>query len=112
MPIWIALYSTLNYAVELYRAPFIFHIHDLTDKDPFYITPLLMGGVMFLQMRMSPASPDSQQQQMMQLMMPIMFTAFSLVLPSGLALYMLTSYLIGILQQLYINHVDRKTAAV
>jgi YidC/Oxa1 family membrane protein insertase len=23
MPIWIALYSTLNYAVELYRAPFI-----------------------------------------------------------------------------------------
>ena len=112
MPIWIALYSTLNYAVELYRAPFIFHIHDLTDKDPFYITPLLMGGVMFLQMRMSPASPDSQQQQMMQLMMPIMFTAFSLVLPSGLALYMLTSYLIGILQQLYINHVDRKAAAV
>jgi YidC/Oxa1 family membrane protein insertase len=110
MPIWIALYSTLNYAVELYRAPFIFHIHDLTDKDPFYITPLLMGGVMFLQMRMSPASPDNQQQQTMQLMMPIMFTAFSLVLPSGLALYMLTSYLIGILQQLYINHVDRKTA--
>jgi YidC/Oxa1 family membrane protein insertase len=108
MPIWIALYSTLNYAVELYRAPFILHIHDLTDKDPYYITPLLMGGVMFLQMRMSPASPDNQQQQTMQVMMPIMFTAFSLVLPSGLALYMLTSYLIGILQQLYINHLDRK----
>jgi YidC/Oxa1 family membrane protein insertase len=110
MPIWIALYSTLNYAVELYRAPFIFHIHDLTDKDPFYITPLLMGGVMFLQMRMSPASPDNQQQQTMQVMMPIMFTAFSLVLPSGLALYMLTSYLIGILQQLYVNYLDRKNA--
>jgi YidC/Oxa1 family membrane protein insertase len=110
MPIWIALYSTLNYAVELYRAPFILHIHDLTDKDPYYITPLLMGGVMFLQMRMSPASPDNQQQQTMQVMMPIMFTAFSLVLPSGLALYMLTSYLIGILQQLYVNHVDRKSA--
>jgi YidC/Oxa1 family membrane protein insertase len=111
MPIWIALYSTLNYAVELYRAPFIFHIHDLTDKDPYYITPLLMGGVMFLQMRMSPTSPDNQQQQTMQIMMPVMFTAFSLVLPSGLALYMLTSYLIGILQQLYINHLDKKGAA-
>jgi YidC/Oxa1 family membrane protein insertase len=110
MPIWIALYSTLNYAVELYRAPFIFHIHDLTDKDPYYVTPLLMGGVMFLQMRMSPASPDNQQQQTMQVMMPVMFTAFSLVLPSGLALYMLTSYLIGILQQLYVNHVDKKGA--
>jgi YidC/Oxa1 family membrane protein insertase len=112
MPIWIALYSTLNYAVELYRAPFILHIHDLTAKDPFYVTPLLMGGVMFLQMRMSPASPDNQQQQMMQIMMPVMFTAFSLVLPSGLALYMLTSYLIGILQQLYINHVDKKQGAL
>jgi YidC/Oxa1 family membrane protein insertase len=109
MPIWIALYSTLNYAVELHRSPFILHIHDLTAKDPFYITPLLMGGVMFLQMKMSPASPDNQQQAMMSLMMPIMFTAFSLVLPAGLALYMLTSYLIGILQQLYVNHVDRKS---
>src|SRR4029077_7236277 len=108
MPIWIALYSTLNYAVELHRSPFIFHIHDLTAKDPFYITPLLMGGVMFLQMKMSPASPDNQQQAMMSVMMPIMFTAFSLVLPSGLALYMLTSYLIGILQQLYINYLDRR----
>jgi YidC/Oxa1 family membrane protein insertase len=112
MPIWIALYSTLNYAVELHRSPFILHIHDLTAKDPYYITPLLMGGVMFLQMKMSPASPDNQQQAMMSVMMPVMFTAFSLVLPSGLALYMLTSYLIGILQQLYVNHVDRKAGGI
>jgi YidC/Oxa1 family membrane protein insertase len=111
MPIWIALYSTLNYAVELYRAPFFLHIHDLTAKDPFYATPLLMGGVMFLQMRMSPASPDNEQQKMMQIMMPIMFTAFSLVLPSGLALYMLTSYTLGIVQQLYINYLDKKQGA-
>jgi YidC/Oxa1 family membrane protein insertase len=110
MPIWIALYSTLNYAVELFRAPFLFHIHDLTAKDPYYITPLLMGSVMFLQMRMSPSGADQQQQQMMSFMMPIMFTAFSLFLPAGLALYMLTSYLIGILQQLYINYLDRKGA--
>lgn len=111
MPIWIALYSTLNYAVELYRAPFILHIHDLTAKDPYYITPVVMGSVMFLQMRMSPAGADQQQQQMMAVMMPLMFTGMSLFLPSGLALYMLTSYLIGILQQLYINHLDRKGAA-
>ncbi|MEO8213147.1 MAG: membrane protein insertase YidC [Myxococcales bacterium] len=111
MPIWIALYSTLNYAVELYRSPFIFHITDLTAKDPYYITPLLMGGVMFVQMKMSPTSPDNQQQAMMAVMMPVMFTAFSLVLPSGLAVYMLTSYLIGIVQQLWINHLDHKANA-
>jgi YidC/Oxa1 family membrane protein insertase len=111
MPIWIALYSTLNYAVELYRSPFFFHIKDLTAKDPYYVTPLLMGGVMFVQMKMSPTSPDNQQQAMMAIMMPVMFTAFSLVLPSGLAIYMLTSYLIGILQQLWVNHLDRKANA-
>jgi YidC/Oxa1 family membrane protein insertase len=111
MPIWIALYSTLNYAVELYRAPFFAHIHDLTAPDPWKITPLVMGVVMFLQMKMSPASPDKQQQAIMAVMMPAMFTLFSLFLPAGLALYMLTSYLIGILQQLYVNHVDRKAAA-
>jgi len=108
MPIWIALYSALNYAVELYRAPFFAHIHDLTAKDPYYITPLVMGGVMFAQMKMSPAGADPQQQAMMSIMMPIMFTGFSLFLPSGLAVYMLTSYLFGILQQLYINYLDRK----
>jgi YidC/Oxa1 family membrane protein insertase len=111
MPIWIALYSTLNYAVELYRAPFFGHIHDLTARDPYYITPLVMGGVMFAQMKMSPSGADPQQQAMMSIMMPVMFTAFSLFLPSGLALYMLTSYLIGIVQQLYINHLDRKNPA-
>jgi YidC/Oxa1 family membrane protein insertase len=111
MPIWIALYSTLNYAVELYRAPFFGHIHDLTAKDPYYVTPLVMGGLMFLQMKMSPSGADSQQQAMMSVMMPIMFTGFSLFLPSGLAVYMLTSYLMGILQQLYINYLDRKNAA-
>jgi YidC/Oxa1 family membrane protein insertase len=110
MPIWIALYSTLNYAVELYRSPFLFHIHDLTAKDPYYITPLLMGGVMFVQMKMSPTSPDNQQQAMMAVMMPVMFTAFSLFLPSGLAIYMLTSYLIGILQQLWVNYLDRRAS--
>jgi YidC/Oxa1 family membrane protein insertase len=107
MPIWIALYSTLNYAVELYRAPFVFHLHDLTAKDPYYVTPLMMGGVMFAQMKMSPAGADPQQQAMMSVMMPIMFTGFSLFLPSGLAVYMLTSYLIGIVQQLYVNRLDR-----
>ena len=108
MPIWIALYSTLNYAVELFRSPFFLHIHDLTAKDPYYVTPLLMGGVMFIQMKMSPTSPDNQQQATMAIMMPVMFTAFSLVLPAGLAVYMLTSYLIGILQQLLVNYLDRR----
>jgi YidC/Oxa1 family membrane protein insertase len=107
MPIWMALFSTLNYAVELHREGFLY-IHDLSAPDPFYAAPLLMGVVMFLQMRMSPAGADPQQQKMMSVMMPIMFTVFSLFLPAGLAIYTLTSYLIGILQQLLVNWMDRR----
>jgi len=107
MPIWIALFSTLNYAVELYRSSFFWYITDLSAKDPYYLAPLLMGSVMFLQMRMSPAGTDPQQQKMMAIMMPVMFTGFSLFLPAGLSIYTLTSYLIGILQQIYVNRLYR-----
>ena len=108
MPIWIALFSTLNYSVELHKAPFFGYIHDLSVRDPYFITPLLMGGIMFLQMRMSPAGADPQQQKMMAIMMPIMFTAFSLFLPAGLALYTLTNSLLAIVHQLFVNHLDKK----
>jgi YidC/Oxa1 family membrane protein insertase len=103
MPIWIALFSTLNYAVELYRSSFFWYITDLSAKDPYYLAPLLMGCVMFLQMRMTPAGTDPQQQKMMSIMMPVMFTGFSLFLPAGLSIYTLTSYLFGIVQQLVVN---------
>jgi YidC/Oxa1 family membrane protein insertase len=103
MPIWIALFSTLNYSVELYHSSFFWYITDLSAKDPYYLAPLLMGSVMFIQMRMSPAGTDPQQQKMMAVMMPVMFTGFSLFLPAGLSIYTLTSYLIGILQQVYVN---------
>ncbi|MBN2575384.1 MAG: membrane protein insertase YidC [Deltaproteobacteria bacterium] len=107
MPIWIALFSTLNYAVELYHSSFLWYISDLSAKDPYYLAPLLMGTVMFIQMRMSPAGTDPQQQKMMAVLMPVMFTGFSLFLPAGLSIYTLTSYLIGILQQLYVNRLYR-----
>jgi YidC/Oxa1 family membrane protein insertase len=111
MPIWIALFSTLNYAVELYRAPFFGYIQDLSARDPYFLTPLLMGGIMFLQMRMSPAGADPQQQKMMAIMMPLMFTGFSLFLPAGLALYTLTNSLLAIAQQFLVNHLDRRASS-
>jgi membrane protein insertase Oxa1/YidC/SpoIIIJ len=43
-------------------------------------------------------------------MMPIMFTGFSLFLPAGLAIYTLTSYLIGIGQQLLVNYLDKRNS--
>jgi len=107
MPIWIALYSTLSYSVELYRSAFILYIHDLSAPDPYYILPLVMGVVMFIQMRMAPAGTDPQQQKIMAIMMPIMFTGFQIFLPAGLAVYVLTNYLLGIVHQMIINRLER-----
>jgi YidC/Oxa1 family membrane protein insertase len=107
MPIWIALYSTLSYSVELYRSAFVLYIHDLSAPDPYYILPLVMGVVMFIQMRMAPAGTDPQQQKIMAIMMPIMFTGFQIFLPAGLAVYVLTNYLLGIVHQMIINRLER-----
>ena len=51
MPVLLALFSLLGQAIELRGAPFILWITDLTKKDPYYVTPLLTGASMFLQMR-------------------------------------------------------------
>jgi YidC/Oxa1 family membrane protein insertase len=111
MPIWMALFSTLNYAVELYRAPFFGYIHDLSARDPYFITPLIMGAIMFLQMKMAPAGADPQQQKIMTYMMPVIFTTFSLFLAAGLAIYTLTNSALSILQQVVVNRMDAKLAA-
>lgn len=102
IPFFIALYYVLMGAVELRHAPFVFWLHDLSAKDPYYVLPILMGASMFLQQRLSPTSADPAQAKMMMLM-PIMFTAFFLNFPSGLVLYWLISNVLSILQQWYIN---------
>lgn len=101
MPIWIALYNTLFYAVELYQAPFIpGWISDLSQKDPFYILPVVLGASMFLQQRMSPTTGmDETQAKIMKYFMPIFFTAIMLFLPSGLTLYILINTGVSALHQ-------------
>src|SRR4029077_13803335 len=42
-PIMFAFYAMLAGAIELRGAPFMFWIHDLSLKDPSYVTPVLMG---------------------------------------------------------------------
>lgn len=103
MPVFFALYRVLYSSIELYHAPFGMWIHDLSDHDPLYVTPVLMAVTMFLQQRLTPnTAADPTQQKMLQFM-PLMFGAFMLTLPSGLTLYMLVSAIVGILQQVYLN---------
>jgi len=102
MPVLFAFYSMLGQAIEVRGAPFGLWIQDLSRYDPYYVLPILMGLTMLWQQKMTPSSVDPAQQKMM-MFMPIMFTAFFLWAPSGLALYFLLSNLLAIGQQYLTN---------
>jgi YidC/Oxa1 family membrane protein insertase len=104
MPVLFAFYSMLSQAIELRGADFGFWIHDLSQKDPYFVTPLLMGVTMFWQQWMAPTSTDQMQQRMM-LIMPVVFTALFLGFPSGLAIYYLVSNVFQIGQQYFTRRV-------
>ncbi len=102
IPVFFALYKALMFSIELRHAPFMLWITDLSDKDPYYITPLLMGVTMFIQQKMTPSNMDEMQQKVM-LALPVVFTFMFLTFPSGLVLYWLINNILTIGQQMYIN---------
>ena len=104
-PIWFGLYRALQGTIELRHAPWFGWITDLSAKDPNYILPLLMGLSMYLVSKMTPMTATDPQQQAMIKIMPIGMAAMFMVIPypSGLAVYILTSSVVGIAQQWYLN---------
>ncbi len=100
IPVFFALYRALLGAIELRHAPFLLWITDLSAKDPLYITPIVMGATMFLQQKMTPATGDPRQQQIM-LFMPVVFTALFVNLPSGLVIYWTVNNILTIGHQYY-----------
>ncbi len=102
IPVFFALYKALMFSIELRHAPFFLWITDLSDKDPYYVTPIIMGATMFIQQKMTPSQMDPMQQKIM-LMLPVVFTFMFLSFPSGLVLYWLINNVLTIGQQMYIN---------
>jgi YidC/Oxa1 family membrane protein insertase len=98
IPVFIGLYWVLIESVQLRQAPFIFWIHDLSVKDPFYVLPVLMGLSMFLQQRLNPPPPDPMQAKVM-MFMPVVFTALFMNFPAGLMLYWFVNNTLSFLQQ-------------
>jgi YidC/Oxa1 family membrane protein insertase len=101
-PVMFAFYAMLNAAIELRGAPFFGWIHDLSLKDPYYITPVLMGLTMFIQQRMMPSTADPMQQKMF-MFLPLVFLISFLWMPSGLVIYWLFSNVLAIGQQYLTN---------
>jgi YidC/Oxa1 family membrane protein insertase len=92
MPLLFAFYALLAYSIELRQAPFIWWIHDLSIKDPYYVLPIVMGISSFISQKMTPMTPgtDPTQAKVMMLM-PAIFTVMFINLSSGLNLYFLCS---------------------
>jgi YidC/Oxa1 family membrane protein insertase len=105
MPIWIGLNTTLRYAIEMRHARWFGWITDLSAKDPYYVLPIVMGLSMYLVSKMTPMTSTDPQQQMMMKIMPVTMAGIFMISPisSGLAVYILTSSLVGILQQWWLN---------
>ena len=108
MPVWFALYRMLGSAIELRHAPWIWWIHDLSGRDPYFILTILMAATMWLMQKMTPVTTVDPAQQKMMVMMPVMFGAMFFIFPvsCGLVLYILTQNIVGIGQQWYLNRTE------
>jgi YidC/Oxa1 family membrane protein insertase len=103
LPVFWGVFRMLVVAVEFRHAPFALWITDLSAKDPFLVTPILMGITQFISQKMTPTSADPSQAKMM-LLMPFVMTIFFLNFQSGLVLYWLTTNVLQIGQQALMNH--------
>lgn len=97
MPFLFAFYRVLQVAIELRGASFLW-IPDLSQKDPLYLTPVLMGVSMLMMQKMMPSAMDPAQQRMMTLM-PLVLVVMFFAAPGGLNLYWLASNVCSIVQQ-------------
>ncbi|MEM1034666.1 MAG: membrane protein insertase YidC, partial [Myxococcota bacterium] len=111
MPVWFALYTSLQTAVELYHTPFGPFIPDLSAPGKYFIIPAVLGASSFLQQHLMPMQGDPMQQKIMKYAMPAMFTVFMLFLPAGLGIYFLTNTWLGIGQQLFVEKFYRSREA-
>lgn len=102
MPIFISLYWVLLESVEMRHAPFIFWLTNLTDRDPYFILPVLMGISMYIQQKLNPAPLDPMQQKIFAIM-PYAFTIMFAFFPSGLVLYWVVNNILSIAQQYVIT---------
>ncbi|QCI16862.1 membrane protein insertase YidC [Buchnera aphidicola (Aphis helianthi)] len=99
MPIFLSLYYMLIGSVELRHAPFLLWIKDLSNQDPYYVLPIIMGITMFFIQKTSSNNISDPLQKKIMHFMPIIFTVFFLWFPSGLVLYYIVSNLVTIIQQ-------------
>ena len=105
IPVFFAMYRVLLNAIELKGAPWILWITDLSEKDPYFVLPILMGATMFIHQKLTPTTITDPMQKKLFTYLPIIFTFFFLTFPAGLTLYWFVNNILSIIQQLIVNKI-------
>jgi YidC/Oxa1 family membrane protein insertase len=123
IPVFFALYKVLFVTIEMRQAPFFGWIRDLSAPDPTNVFnlfglipydpvslpllggflalgawPLLMGFTQWVQVRLTPASPDPTQSAVLN-WMPVIFTFMLAKFSAGLVIYWTWNNSLSIVQQ-------------
>jgi YidC/Oxa1 family membrane protein insertase len=125
IPVFFSIYKVLYVTIEMRHAPFFGWIKDLSNSDPTSIFnlfgllaftppqllmigvwPILMAITMYMQQRMSPEPADPVQASVMRFM-PLMFLVMFSRFPAGLLIYWTWNNILSIVQQYYINKLDK-----
>ena len=121
MPVFFALYTVLRFSLDMRQAGFFGWLKDLSEPDPLYILPILMGVFMIIQsLMMNPKKQQLEQmdekqqamqqsQRMMAWIMPVVLFFVFKSMPAGLVLYWTVFNILSILQQYYLQkHLNKK----
>jgi YidC/Oxa1 family membrane protein insertase len=99
MPVLIALFFVFQSTIEFRGVSFLW-LADISQKDPYYILPVLMGASMYvLSWIGSRNTPPNPQTKMMMYLFPAMMTFLLANLASGLNLYYTVQNLAALPQQ-------------
>jgi YidC/Oxa1 family membrane protein insertase len=104
LPVFLAFYSLLTTAIQLRGAPFVGWIHDLSQPDPYYVMPVLVGISQIVTQWMTPQAGVDPTQQKMMMIMPIVLIFVFISTPAGALIYWLVSNVWRLGQQYLTNY--------
>lgn len=116
MPFFFALYSALINSIDLWNAPFMLWVRDLSMPDTVMtvsgfnlnLLPLMMTVTTIVQQKQTMVDSGNQQQKIMMYMMPVVLLFVFWTMPSGLVLYWFLQNLYQILHQFIVNKIGKK----
>ena len=102
IPIFFSIYRVLVNAIELKGAGFLW-INDLSQMDPYFILPVLMGVTMYAHQVITPNNFTDPMQEKVFKFLPVIFTFFMATFSAGLVLYWTINNILSFIQQFIIN---------